>query len=97
MTREELEECLKSIKWKILKSHNGLNDYIINHNNKRTLFVVCRNKLEIRNEIFGDSFCGTFNIDFRDISVEIMNADGEIYVSITLSKNNFISFYNHNQ
>ena len=97
MTRKELESALGKINWSIIKSHNELNDYIINHNGTRTMFVVYGERLSIRGEKFGDSFCGDIVLQMKNIEVSVRDGDGTPYVCLEIGNENFIQFYNHDK
>lgn len=109
MTREQLEKSLEKIGWRIVKSNNELNDYIINDENEETDFVAYEDYLQIRSDSFGKkSFKGDFYFHFSGITIkEGNNVDGTFkgenpsddnknkvdYVSLSFSKKCFIQFY----
>src|SRR5882757_5508451 len=100
-TRIELETELAKIGWRIEKSGNGLNDYIINHFGERTSFVVQHDSLEVRKNLFGGDTSmsrGNFHLQLDKIEVrsEATFYGEEIeWVSLGLGEHNFIQFYNH--
>ncbi len=100
MTRPELEIALDKIGWRIEKSHNLLNDFIINHFGQRTNFVVSGHKLDVRKNLFGgDSELGRGAISFNMSDLWITyGGDSPTHiewVAINFNKNCFIQFYNH--
>lgn len=101
MTREELEAALAKIGWRISKSGNGLNDYIINHEGEKTRFVVDGDRLEIRQNLFGgESSLGKGNCHFELQHMTITeggdNGKAE-FVTLDFSKECFIQFFNHDK
>ncbi len=101
MTRTELEKELALIGWRIEKSWNGLNDYIINYKGEKTSFVIRDNYLEIRTNLFGGKTSmsnGSIHFELANLSVSSGNTveNGKVdWVSINFSKKNFIQFFNH--
>lgn len=98
MTREELETSLAKIGWRIDKSGNGLNDYIINDKNEVTSFVVRGNFLEVRKYLFGkSSFNGSIHFELSDLIISegsALGIQGVVdYVCINFSTNCFIQFF----
>lgn len=96
--RTELENALAKIGWKIDRSGNGLNDFIINNKGQATSFVVQGDMLEIRKELFGESFMGGIylKLDSIDISTGSITDGGEICrVTLAFNDDCYIQFYNH--
>lgn len=99
-TRKELEEALAKIGWRITNSHNGLNDYIINHFGERTSFVVDDNTIGVRNDnIFGgDTTLDRGLLRFRLSHINITHG-GDLgkteYVCLNFNDGCYIQFYNH--
>lgn len=113
MTREQLEKSLAKIGWRIEKSHNELNDFIINNLNERTNFVIYGYRLEIRCNLFGEtSFCGDVNFNITEIEIKEgnllegtykgenpteNNKNNVDYVSLHFKNKCFILFYKRNK
>lgn len=106
MTRQELENNLSKIGWKIFKSGNGLNDFIINHKEECTKFVVTKdNKLEVREKLFGGEYSfsmGTINFDLSESTTSFgshfaaEDTENEAkWVSVNFTDKNYILFFNH--
>lgn len=99
MTRENLEHYLAKIGWRIEKSWNGLNDYIINHLNEKTRFVVSNDKIEVRSNLFGGDTNlgkGMFSISLEACSLKSGsdNPNKTEWISIEM-QGNYILMCNH--
>lgn len=100
MTRASLDKALKRIGYRIENSWNGLNDFILDHNNKRTGFVVSEDgkKLEMRRDMFSGSFNGSIILTMKNLKVRTgTSIPGYAHdrCTIELNKSSYISFYNH--
>lgn len=109
MTREQLEKSLAKIGWRIAKSSNELNDFIINDEGEATDLVAYGDSLEIRADLFGKtSFKGSCHFNFSGITIKEGNSvDGTFkgenpsdnnknevtYVSLSFSEKCFIQLY----
>ena len=103
MTREQLEKSLAKIGWRIRKSGNGLNDFIITDEDEATDMVAYGDSLEIRADIFGKtSFKGGIHLEFSGITIkegssvkgnELEKDDEVTYVCLSFNDKCFINLY----
>jgi len=95
VTKKKLRSMLECIGWKLVESHNGLNDFIMNHKGKRT-WIAYRgdHTLEFRNDkqTFGTSFAGSIRIDLNDCDIELN--DDKDCVTLMVTGGTFIQFNN---
>ena len=100
MTRKELEFELSKIGWRVHASGNGLNDYIMNHENEKTCFRVLSDRVEVN---FPKSSIGAKASKYSDCAALwfmfnhciVETDEDETAVSILAKDRNgvFISFY----
>lgn len=96
-TRADLEKALKVIDWRIANSGNGLNDFILNHEGKRTLFVMRGNVMRMRGEdrVFGDSFFGGIEFNLENLDVIVNEDKDAVNICDRTKKHTFVfAFYN---
>lgn len=102
MTRQQFETELAKIGWKIEKSTDNVNDFIINHFGERTAFCIYQNeRLEIRTPLFGSNKTslgrGAISFNLNNLSLNSgsnINEDRTDWISIEFGNNNYIHFYN---
>ena len=97
MTRKELEEALAEIGWKIRKSYEGNNDFLINSLGEETaiaLFGKAEPRLEIRNEhkTFGE-YHGGFGLYLDGLTAKVREGANRKFVCLSANKHVFINLY----
>lgn len=100
MTRTELETALHQIGWRIHQSHNGLNDFIINHFGEETAWCVNGDHLELRVDTFGsDTNLGRGSVHFEirnmRITIDERNPPHWVAIHFNVTGDIFIQFFNH--
>lgn len=98
--RLKLEKALEKINWKIVKSGNGLNDFIINHEGKKTQFRLYNEKIEVCVDLFGEASNGLLIFDLKLIKISYTRLKKQspicaVHLGVNRSGLAFISFYNH--
>jgi hypothetical protein len=98
-TRQDLEKALRLIGWHINNSHNGLNDWVYNHNNKRTNIRFegrGEEKIEIKNEeaVFGKNSNGCIIFYLKECDIEINLESNAVNLFPKGTKGTGIAFYN---
>jgi len=97
LTRKRLDIMTEKIGWRVHKSHNGLNDFIINHCEERTALRVLSDRIEFRGhaDTFGKKgskygSCGSISFYFKSCKIEFTD---EHCISIMGNEGVFIQLH----
>ena len=99
ITRKRFENALNKIGWKVLHSHNGLNDWIVNAKGERTMIWVLNSRIDICNMkyIFGSEYQGSISYEFKDCYLNVKK-DCVTLCTVpaeNIQNGNFTQFYGH--
>lgn len=81
--RNELEIALKTIGWRIHNSGNGLNDWIINAEDKRTVFKMRGDIIDLcmGGVVFGSAHSGILEFNLKYCDVEVSEDKEGVYLN----------------